>query len=313
MPALPSEAGPAGRAVGLAARLRVYLLYCLPQHLLSVLMYSATRIRVRAVKDWQIRWVIRRYAVEMDLALEPDPAAYPHFNAFFTRALRPGARPLAEGGQNLVSPADGVVSAAGDIVDGQLFQAKGKHFSLTDLLAGNAAHAAMFADGKYATIYLSPRDYHRVHIPLDGRLQAMAYVPGRLFSVNDATTRLVPGLFARNERVITIFDTPAGPMAVLLVGAIFVGSIETVWAGRITPPYRRRVHAWRYDIPGEEVFLKRGTEMGRFNMGSTVIVLLPKDSVAWSPELQAGRTVNAGQAMGQLVSPPAAAPPRIRS
>ena len=271
--------------------------YLYPHHPLSRMMHAATRCRCRALKDPFTRWFVHNFGIDMSEALESDPLAHPHFNAFFTRALRDGARPLAEGGGTLVSPVDGTVSQIGPIRGGEIFQAKGHRFDVTTLLGGDEARAAPFRDGEFTTIYLSPRDYHRIHMPLAGRLTEMVHVPGRLFSVNPATTRVVPGLFARNERVAALFDTDAGPMAVVMVGAIFVGSVETVWAGEVTPPAGRRVTRWEYrgdDAPA----LARGEELGRFNMGSTVILLFGRDRTTWDAEITADTPLRMGRRIG---------------
>lgn len=279
------------------ARPYVDLQHLLPHHLLSALMHRATRIRWRPWKDLLIRRAIDWYGVDMDLAQEPDPAAYEHFNAFFTRALKPEARPLDPAVDSVLCPADGILSQAGRIGDGRIFQAKGRDYGLLELLGGEAAWSDRFNGGEFATIYLSPRDYHRVHMPLDGKLSQMLHVPGRLFSVNPTTTRLVPRLFARNERVVCLFDTDAGPMAVILVGAIFVAGIDTVWAGTVTPA-GRRVGAWHYGRESGPVALERGAEMGRFNMGSTVILLFGPDRVRWLGDLAPGTELRMGQRLG---------------
>lgn len=275
-------------------------------------MYALTRTRLRAWKNWQIRWFIRCYGVDMSIAAQPDPLAYENFNDFFTRALKLHARPIVNGAHDIACPVDGAVSQMGDIQDGRIFQAKGRTFSLADLLGGSLMRAAPFRNGQFATIYLSPRDYHRIHMPLGGRLREMVYVPGRLFSVNACTTRSVPGLFARNERVIAIFDTDAGPMALVLVGALFVGGIETVWSGPVTPPFGRSrdtsasLHAgktiqqWSYQ--DKAIRIERGAEMGRFNMGSTVIVLFGAGRSAWRPGLNAGTAVRMGELLGKVKS-----------
>jgi len=278
-----------------AERLFVAVQHLLPQHLLSALMYRVARWRWRPFRDVLIGWFVRHYRVDMSLAAEPDPKSYPSFNAFFTRALRPGARPLAADPETLLCPADGALSQMGEIRDGFLFQAKGHSYTALDLLGGDAREAASFAGGAFATIYLSPRDYHRVHMPLEGVLTAMTHIPGRLFSVNAVTARAVPGLFARNERVVCLFDTSVGPMALILVGAIFVGSMETVWAGQVTPP----LQGGRRPAAGA-VRLGRGEEMGRFNMGSTVILLLPQGAVTVDPGLKYGDPLCMGQALGRL-------------
>ncbi len=251
---------------------RVLLLACLPQHAVSRLTLRLTRLRTR-LKDPVVRWFIRAYGADMDEAAERDPAAYPTFNAFFTRPLRPGARPIAGDEKTPVSPVDGRVSQAGRIEAGRLYQAKGIDYGLPDLLGGDPRDAEPFMDGAFATLYLAPGDYHRIHMPLTGRLRRMCHVPGRLWSVAPWTVRSVPGLFARNERVVALFDTDRGPFGLVLVGAINVAAIETVWAGLVTPPRGRSVIHTEYRDHGP--LIRRGSEMGRFNMGSTVIVLTP--------------------------------------
>ncbi|MGD2117625.1 MAG: archaetidylserine decarboxylase [Chromatiales bacterium] len=281
------------------SRLFTLLQYLLPHHLLSAIMYKITRIEWVPLKNYMIRRVIALYNVDMADAVESHPESYASFNEFFTRALKPEARPVAEG-DDIACPADGQVSQAGDIRDGRIFQAKNHSYSLLELLGGNQPLADLFSEGKFATIYLSPRDYHRIHMPLSGELQSMVHVPGRLFSVNQATTHDVPRLFARNERLVTIFQTAAGPMAVILVGAIFVSSIDTVWAGTITPEHNRLTY-WQYQ-QAQPVLLSKGHEMGRFNMGSTVIVLLPQGAADWNDSLVPGEHVRMGQAIGSLAS-----------
>jgi phosphatidylserine decarboxylase len=276
--------------------------YVLPQLLLSTLMHRFARLRWRPLRSLQIRWFLRRYAVDLTEAQETDPGAYPHLNSLFTRALRPGARPLPATGSSLVVPADGVISAIGQAHGDSLIQAKGQTYTVGDLLGDDFA-AAPFLGGSYFTVYLSPRDYHRVHMPAAGRLLAMRYVPGRLFSVNAATSLRVPRLFARNERVIARFETPVGEMAVVLVGAFFVGGIETVWAGPITPPHGQPPLRRSYAAEGETIHLARGEEMGRFNMGSTVIVLFEPGRVEWEAEMTTGTRVKMGQAIGHPCDP----------
>jgi phosphatidylserine decarboxylase len=280
--------------------LRVAFQHILPQRLLTRLVGHAAHVRFRPWKNWQIRWFIARYGVDMSEALEAEPRAYAHFNAFFTRALRAGSRPLDADEDTLLCPADGAISALGDVGAGTLLQAKGRHYSMHALLGGDDARAAPFDNGRFATVYLSPRDYHRVHMPMDGRLREMTYVPGRLFSVNFATTRRVPELFARNERLVCIFDTRFGPMALVLVGALIVAGIETVWSGAVTPPHGRAMRTWRYDDPNT-VRLSRGEEMGRFNVGSTVIVLFPHGCMEWRDDLGTGSAVRMGEALGRVV------------
>lgn len=270
--------------------------YPLPQHGLSRLWHYITRREQPWLKNWLIHTLINRYDIDLSEAADPDPSRYASLNAFFTRALRTDARPIDSAPDSCVSPVDGRGSQFGIINEGRIFQAKGREFDTRELLGGDSALAERFAGGSFATLYLAPRDYHRVHMPLDGALERMIHIPGRLFSVNPATTRAVPRLFARNERVAMLFATPAGPMAVVMVGAMLVGSIETVWAGEITPPHGRRIREWHYGDGGESaVTLARGDELGRFNMGSTVILLFARDAVEWAPGLGADSRVLVGQ------------------
>jgi phosphatidylserine decarboxylase len=228
-------------------------------------------------------------------AADPDPTSYASFNEFFTRALREGARPLA--GTRWLCPVDGAVSQFGRIEDGRCFQAKGHHFTTTELVGGDASLAARFADGHFATLYLSPRDYHRIHMPCDARLRRMIHVPGTLFSVNPATARGIPGLFARNERVVCEFETAFGPMVMVLVGATIVGSMATAWHGVVNPPRPGTVREWRYD--DQALWLARGQEMGRFLLGSTVVMLMPAGSIRFAADWAPGRPVRMGEAMGE--------------
>lgn len=281
-----------------AHRLSVLWQHLVPQHALASLMHRFARARSRALRNLSIRWFVRHYGVDMSTALDGDPERYEHFNAFFTRALRADARPMCSSPSSLVSPVDGRVGQVGEIGDGLLLQAKGQCYRVEDLLAGESA--TEFLGGQFATLYLSPRDYHRVHMPLTGELHRMHYVPGRLFSVNQAAVRFVPRLFARNERVICSFRTELGLMALILVGAIFVGGLETVWHGAITPPRGKPINR-RY-VGSEALTLVRGAEMGRFNMGSTVILLLPSRSITWEPSLCEGATIEMGQRIGSIRS-----------
>ncbi len=276
--------------------------YVLPAHTISRLVHRATRCRLTWFKNRLIRWFIRRYGVDLAAAQIDQPEVFADFNSFFTRALKPGQRPVVSGPGEIACPVDGAVSQVGSIAGDRVFQAKGHDYSLLTLLGGDVELARAFHGGHFVTLYLSPRDYHRIHMPLGGQLRHMVHVPGRLFSVNPATVRTVPGLFARNERVVTLFETEAGPMGLVLVGAINVGSIETVWAGEVTPPAGRRVRHWDYageDSGDDAVTLSRGEEMGRFNMGSTVIVLFGPERVEWNAALQAGAAVRMGQQLGQ--------------
>lgn len=278
----------------------VWLQHLLPQHLLSrCLGWLAERRHPRFLKDRVIRAFIRRYEVNLAEAEQPVAEAYPSFNAFFTRALRPGARPLADA--DVLCPADGAVSQIGRIAEDRLLQAKGRWFGLQELLGGDAARAAPYTGGAFCTIYLSPRDYHRVHMPLEGRLLATTYVPGRLFSVNHATAAGVDGLFARNERLVCHFEGPRGPFAMVLVGAMIVAGIDTVWSGPVVPPPRQPDTRDYAALPAP-VALARGAEMGRFRLGSTVILLFPAQSIAWRPGYAAGSPTRVGEALADFAA-----------
>jgi phosphatidylserine decarboxylase len=291
-----------GLAQKVLRQLFVLLQYLLPHHLLSQVMYWITRSEWKPFKNLLIRNAVHLYKVDMSVAVEQDPEKYKSFNEFFTRALRPEARPLAEEKDAVICPVDGMVSEAGNIEDGRIYQAKGHDFTLQELLGGDPKLTSAFADGSFATIYLSPRDYHRIHIPLGGTLKKMVHVPGRLFSVSPTTTRAIPRLFARNERIINLFDTDAGPMAVIMVGAIFVASMDTVWAGTVTPR-RRQVQSCEYGRKSTAAIkLGRGAELGRFNMGSTVILLFGKEAVQWEEILQPETKVQMGQQIATIKS-----------
>ncbi len=283
---------------GLKDKFLTTALKILPQHLLAAGMYRITRSTWRPFKNMLIREAVSRYAVDMFEAENPRPSSYPSFNAFFTRALKADARPIAHQPDAIACPCDGKVSQVGYIKQGKLIQAKGHDFKLLELLGGDEELSNNFAGGAYSTIYLSPRDYHRVHMPLSGRLRGMIFVPGDLFSVSEATTQLVPNLFARNERLICGFDTAAGPMLVILVGAIFVGSMETVWAGEVTGP-KDGPSTWLYE-KDHKIFLKKGEEMGRFNMGSTVITLFARNRICWDKAFAPGVRVRMGQRIGSI-------------
>ena len=274
--------------------------YVLPHHALSRMMSKLTHCENKVWKNLFIKQVIRHYGVNMNEALEQDINAFKSFNNFFTRELKSDVRPLTTEHNAIACPADGTVSQAGNISEGEIFQAKGKSYTATDLLGGSPERAEPFNNGVFTTIYLSPKDYHRLHMPLTGILREMVHIPGRLFSVNTATTHSVPGLFARNERVAAIFDTDAGPMALVLVGAIFVSSIETVWHGVVTPPSITSVQSWYYQDNAPK--LKIGEEMGRFNMGSTIIVLFGKDKAQWDSEITADKVVKLGEMIGKTLA-----------
>lgn len=254
------------------------------------------------IKNAFISRFVEHYKVDMSQACETDPLAYPNFNTFFTRALKPGMRPICSDEQAIACPADGAISQVGPIEQGRIFQAKGQSYTVHELLGGDTASASDYAAGAFATIYLSPRDYHRVHMPFTGTLTKMTHVPGDLFSVNTVTAAEVPRLFARNERVVCHFDTSAGPMVVVLVGAMIVASIETVWAGLVTP-IKRSIRTTEYGARPAPIYLKKGDEMGRFLLGSTAIVLFPENTVQWDEKLAANSTVRMGQQIGRIIKP----------
>jgi len=276
-----------------AARIAVWPQYLLPKQALTAFGgWVATR-RWGSATTRLIAWFVKKYQVDMAEAAQPDIAAYAHFNDFFTRALRADARPLAAA--RWLCPVDGAVSQFGAIENGHIFQAKGHAYSATALVGGDSVLAAQFTQGSFATLYLSPRDYHRIHMPCAGTLRQMIYVPGDLFSVNPTTARGVPGLFARNERVVCVFDTASGPMVLVLVGATIVGSMATVWHGVVNPPRTGRIS--RHDYPAGQVQLAQGEEMGRFLLGSTVVLLLSEAAPGWNAAWQAGGSVRMGQVM----------------
>ena len=276
-------------------RAAVVLQYLLPHRFLSRLVMWGTRWTFAPWKNFLIGRIVNAYRVDLDEAATADFTAWPHFNAFFTRALKPGARPLADGEDTVLCPADGRVSQSGTIAAGRVLQAKGQDFSVAELLADDAA-AAAYADGAFLTVYLSPRDYHRVHMPLAGELTETSHVPGRLFSVAPFAVAAIPRLFARNERLVCHFEGEHGPFAVVLVGAMLVSGIETVWGGVEVPPYASTIT--RRDLRGRGISLARGAELGRFNMGSTAIVLLPAGG-RFDSALRPEQPVRMGQAVGQ--------------
>lgn len=275
-------------------RLAVLLQYLLPKQALTVFAGKVAGARGGAWTAYLIKWFIGRYQVNMTEAMQPDIRSYATFNDFFTRALKTDARPLASA--KFTCPVDGAISQFGAIAHDQLFQAKGHTYSTTALVGGDADLAAQFQDGSFATIYLSPKDYHRIHMPCDGRLTRMIYVPGDLFSVNPVTARGVPGLFARNERVVCVFDSEHGPFVLTLVGATIVGSMATVWHGLVNPPRTADVRVWQYD--NEPVLLKKGDEMGRFLLGSTVVMLFKKDALQFNSQWTPAQAVRMGEVMG---------------
>jgi phosphatidylserine decarboxylase len=275
---------------------KVFLQYALPHRFLSRLVYWATRWTFAPWKNWLIGTIVRKYDVDMRQAAQPDPLAYQHFNAFFTRKLKPGARQADADPAALLSPADGRISQAGPIVDGRIFQAKGQDYSAAELLGGDEAAAAPYRNGRFVTVYLSPRDYHRVHMPLKGTLQETVHVPGRIFSVAPFAVAAIPRLFARNERLVCHFEGERGPFVVVMVGAILVSSVATVWDGLVIPPYAPSIR--RKSFAGQGITLDRFAEMARFNMGSTVIVLLP-EGMAELDALAPQQTVLVGQRLGR--------------
>ncbi len=287
------------RAAPVSERFSVLLQYLVPQRALTVFAGFVASGRWGGITTAIVRRFVRKYRVDMSEAAEPDITRYSSFNDFFTRALRPGVRPLASAA--LVCPVDGAISQFGAIERDQIFQAKGHHYSTRALVGGDAELAARYQDGQFATLYLSPRDYHRIHMPCDGRLLRMIHVPGDLFSVNPVTARGVPGLFARNERVVCEFEGPLGPFVLVLVGATIVGSMATVWHGQVNPPRAAQLREWRY--ADRDLRLKQGEEMGRFLLGSTVVALFPHDVVRFDPAWAPGRAVRLGEAMAVGAGP----------
>ena len=276
-------------------RLAVLPQYLLPKQALTTLAGKFASARLGGLTTSVIRWFVGRYNVNMAEAANPDIASYTSFNDFFTRALTPGARPLAQA--DLIWPVDGAISQFGPIAKDQVFQAKGHTYSTTALVGGDAAAAARFDNGHFATLYLSPRDYHRIHMPCAGELTRMVHVPGDLFSVNPTTARGVPGLFARNERVVCFFESAHGPFVLVLVGATIVGSMATVWHGQVNPPRTGVLRQWDY-APGH-VSLQKGDEMGRFLLGSTVVMLFPQGPLQFNPQWSPTRPIQLGEAMAQ--------------
>jgi len=283
----------------MAKQLSVGLHKFLPHHALSVLAGWLADRRWKKVKNRFIAWFISRYGVDMSEAENSDYRDYPTFNEFFTRRLKPDARAIAPNPSVIISPVDGAISELGQITGDRLLQAKNKHFDLTALLGGYADHAELFQDGEFLTAYLAPKDYHRFHMPVAGRLLEMLHVPGRLFSVNPASAAQVDNLFARNERVVCLFETAVGPIAMVIVGAMLVGSIVTTWHGQVTPPTRKTVR--RFDYRHDDIALARGEEVGFFKMGSTVILLFPKDSIAWNENLKRDSVIKFGEVIANPI------------
>lgn len=280
---------------GLSDRLKAYPLYVLPHHFISRIVFKLTRIK-SDLKNPVIRWFIKTFNVDMQDSIEQDITRFENFNAFFTRALKDGARTIDKAQHSICSPVDGAVSQSGPIKNGRIFQAKGHHYSLNELLGNNSELCTPFENGQFVTIYLSPRDYHRIHMPVAATLRAQVHVPGRLFSVAPHTVNTVPRIFARNERVATFYDTEFGPCAMVLVGAINVAAIETVWHGLITPPAGKQMSEILYNNE-QSKSLEKGAEMGRFNMGSTVILLFG-EQINWNDDLKNGKTLRMGEKIG---------------
>jgi phosphatidylserine decarboxylase len=287
----------------LADRLFVASQYLIPQHFLSRIVYRLTRSRSPGTKNALISNFIRGFSPDMSDAIQPEPLAYASFNEFFTRALKPGARPIDPNGSVLVSPVDGAISQIGPLDGSQVMQAKGHYYSLEALLGSSDSQTdwvSRFSGGRFATLYLAPFNYHRIHMPLSGTLIAAWYVPGKLFSVNAVTAAAVPGLFARNERVVCIFEDGPRLFAMVLVGALFVGSMDTVWHGEVTPRNPRKGMQLPLDATRAPLRLEKGDEMGRFNMGSTVILITPPNTIDWLSNMSTGTRISVGQPLGRL-------------
>ncbi|MFB3100061.1 MAG: archaetidylserine decarboxylase [Gammaproteobacteria bacterium] len=278
-------------------KLRVLPQYFIPQRFLTSLVYRITRCEIPWFKNNLIKLFITVFDVDMSLAKNPDPESYSSFNTFFTRGLSPEARPITLDEKIILSPVDGAISQIGNIQNNTIIQAKGKSYTLKHLLVEDEL-VNMFSGGTFATLYLAPRDYHRIHMPVSGQLSRMIYVPGKLFAVNSHSVRVVDAVFAKNERVINIFDTDIGPMAVVMVGALNVGSMETVWSGQITPAKNRIINDTQFS--DNDIKLEQGQEMGRFNMGSTVILLFPKNVIQWSVDMVADKTIVMGEKIGNI-------------
>ena len=272
--------------------------YIMPQHILSRIAGFIADCEWHWLKNPIIKGFISHYDVNMDEAQEESPESYKSFNQFFTRALKDNVRPLVDSKHSIACPADGAVSQLGDIKNGRIFQAKGQDYSLLELLGGDQETANPFIDGNFATIYLSPKDYHRVHMPLTGKLLSMTYVPGDLFSVNTTTAENVPRLFSRNERAVCIFETSSGPMAIVLVGAMIVAGIETPWEGQVAP-LKRKINVTHYNKKQQDIIIEKGEEMGRFKLGSTAIVLFGPGKMKWTEILQAGSPTQVGSLLGE--------------
>lgn len=285
---------PTEKDASLVDYIKAWPQYALPHNALTTLMYKLMRSRVHWWKTYFIRWFMHHYRIDLSEAVKTNPSDYEHFNAFFTRALRPEARGIDSTENGLVCPVDGSISQFGDIKNGEIFQAKGQHYRLDTLLTHHPEWVNSMQSGQFMTIYLAPNNYHRIHIPCDAVLTGMRYVPGRLFSVNPATARTVPGLFARNERLICAFDTPHGKLLLIMVGALFVSGIETTWHGEVSPPHGAKLMHRDYPSNASAPSFTRGDEIGRFNMGSTVIMLFEPNTIEWAKSLTPGKPVRMG-------------------
>lgn len=282
-------------------KLKIQAQHITPKHALSRLVGSFAAARAGWFTQLFIRWFIKQYKIDMSEAIHEDPRAYKTFNEFFTRYLKPELRPLlADKPELFAHPVDGAVSQLGDIKEGRIFQAKGHDYSLVELLGGDPRDAHPFKNGDFATIYLAPKDYHRIHMPCDGVLRKMIYVPGDLYSVNPLTVANVPNLFARNERVVAIFDSNFGKFALVLVGATIVASIGTAWSDTVTPPRGAKVHSWDYPASGDNaIVLKKGDEMGHFKLGSTIVMAFPEDVIDFADDLEPGTVTRMGTVLGK--------------
>jgi phosphatidylserine decarboxylase len=277
-------------------QISIYLQHIVPQHLLTAAMGRLAQIQLPWLKNWMINRFIRKYHVDMSAAVIETPEAYPDFNSFFIRQLKPELRPIVTGQQDIASPVDGIIAQIGTIAKNQLFQAKQYYYNLESLLGGDTHLANLFYDGSFATIYLAPRDYHRIHMPLAGKLTQSIYIPGKLFSVNRMTSEIIPELYSRNERLVTIFDTAAGPMAVILVGAMIVGNIQTVWMKHAVKSASMKTD--RFD---SGIQLDIGAEIGHFKLGSTVILLFGKDAMKWASPSKLNTPLKFGQLLGKIL------------
>lgn len=281
--------------------LKIIPQFIVPHFALTKLVYWFAQSKVPVIKNTFIRWFKNRYKVDMALAVNEDATSFESFNLFFTRALKPEVRPINKNRNSIISPVDGAVSQIGRIDGNAIIQAKGSTYTLERLLAGQKEWCNTFKDGLFSTLYLSPKDYHRIHMPCSGTLKQMTYVPGKLFSVSPLTARVIPSVFAKNERVVCYFETELGPVALILVGAMIVGGMETVWHGSVTPPHGDRINHWYYTDSDSPMNFSKGDEMGRFNIGSTVILLFGKDTIEWSKQVTCESKVIVGQEIATSV------------